>query len=70
MDLEVTHKAADEAGDEEDDCGGEEDAVGDDQLVEQGGVGLSSKEADPGKLVTLNLAVYKSLSELKVVICY
>ena len=57
MDQRVTYKAADEAGDEEDDCGREEDAVGDDQLVEQGGVGLGSKEANPCKLVALNLEV-------------
>ena len=53
----VTYKAADEAGDEEDDCGGEEDAVGDDQLVEEGGVGLGSEEANPRKLIALNLEV-------------
>ena len=50
-----TYKAADKAGDKEDDGGREEDAVGDDKLVEKGGVSLGSKQANPCKLVALNL---------------
>ena len=41
-----TYKAADEAGDKEDDGGCEEDAVGDDKLVEKGGVSLSSEQTN------------------------
>ena len=51
----MTYKAANKAGDKEDDSGCEEDAVWDDQLVEQGGVSLSSKQANPCKLIALNL---------------
>ena len=51
----MTYKAANKAGDKEDDSGCEEDAVWDDQLVEQGGVSLRSKQANPCKLIALNL---------------
>ena len=50
-----TYKAADKAGDKEDDGGCEEDAVGDDKLVEKGGVSLGSKQANSCELVALNL---------------
>ena len=50
-----TYEAADKAGDKEDDGGCEEDAVGDDKLVEKGGVSLGSKQANSCELVALNL---------------
>ena len=50
-----TYKAADKAGDKEDDGGCEEDAVGDDKLVEKGGVSLGSEQANSCELVALNL---------------
>ena len=50
-----TYEAADEAGDKEDDGGRKEDAVGDDKLVEKGGVSLGSKQTNSCELVALNL---------------